>query len=558
MTDNPIVSDEWRRIRAIVLQRDGFVCQSCGQEVERAEADVHHLVPRSSGGTDHPSNLITLCDGCHAVRHPNLQGRLARRMIERWGLKLAKWLDRKHELDDIPESIGSAMRLLGASRFRDRQLDVIMAALRGESVLFVSPTGSGKSLCFQIPVLLKNGFGVVISPLKALMNSQVSGLTEKQIPATFINGDLDPDEKKIRYQWMRDQAVKFVFCTPERFDTDMVRPKEVAEIATARPQFLIVDEAHCIDRWGADFRPNYGRLGGVRRTLGSPPVLAFTATAGLPAQRRILHSLDIPDARVIVTGVDRPNIALARLPDLSDAERFRLIAELLGRLTSGRAMIFVPTVKVGNLVQSGLAGHDLDIPFYHSNMGTPNERDTLLGRFTGRLDPPLQTVICTNAFGMGLDLRDVRLVIHWQHPASIEDYLQEFGRAGRDGKPSVAVLFTRRTDDVKLLRFMAEKTIELARLDPETRDEALAAKREAIQQMSTRATSRNGCFRASIVEYFEGPRTSSRRSLAARIVNWIFSRSERVERISACCDHCDQVRSDSVGGWMEDVLDARR
>src|SRR5688572_25851859 len=121
------VEEDWRRVRAIVVARDGMVCQSCGEPCRPSETDVHHLIPRAAGGLDHPANLITLCDGCHAARHPNLQGALARRMIERWGLRLARWLDHRHELGDVDESLGAAMRLLGVARLRTPQLEVILA-----------------------------------------------------------------------------------------------------------------------------------------------------------------------------------------------------------------------------------------------------------------------------------------------------------------------------------------------------------------------------------------------------------------------------------------------
>lgn len=287
-------------------------------------------------------------------------------MIERWGLRLAKWLDRQHQLDRVDESLGATLRLLGATRFRTPQLEVVLAALRGESLLLVSATGSGKSLCFQVPILLSRGCGLVISPLKALMNQQVAALQAKKVPGTFINGDLGPREKEIRYQWLRDGAIKFLYCTPERFDPGMVRPTEVEEIARARPSYLVIDEAHCIDRWGKDFRPNYSRLGAVRTALGSPPVLAFTATAGVESQRRILESLGVPDARVVVTGVNRPNIKLARLENVDDELRYFTIVELLKAMPPGRAMLFVPTVKTGKELQERLRLVGIDLPFFHS------------------------------------------------------------------------------------------------------------------------------------------------------------------------------------------------
>src|SRR5690606_24117865 len=172
----------WREVRNIVLARDGHACRSCGNVCAQGEADVHHLIPRAAGGPDEASNLITLCDGCHAAHHPNLQGTLARRMIERWGLRLARALDYRHEVAGVDESLGAAMRLLGVSRLRPHQLEVVLAALRGESLLLVSATGSGKSLCFQLPILLTRGCGFVLSPLKALMSEQTGDLQRKKIP----------------------------------------------------------------------------------------------------------------------------------------------------------------------------------------------------------------------------------------------------------------------------------------------------------------------------------------------------------------------------------------
>jgi ATP-dependent DNA helicase RecQ len=474
-------------------------------------------------------------------------------MIERWGLKLARWLDRQHQLAGVDEAIGAAIRLLGVTRFRTPQLEVVLAALRGESLLLVSATGSGKSLCFQVPILLSRGCGFVISPLKALMHQQVAALTMRKIPSTFINGDLGPQEKDIRYRLLRDGAIKFLYCTPERFDPGMVRPTEVEELARTRPSYLVIDEAHCIDRWGNDFRPNYGRLGAVRTALGSPPVLAFTATAGVKSQRRILESLGVPDARVVVTGVNRPNIKLARLDEVKDELRYSLILELLNVMPTGRAMLFVPTVRAGKQLQDGLRSVGLEVPFFHSRMGTASDREMLLGRFTGRAAPPVNIVICTNAFGMGLDLPDVRLVIHLQHPASVEDYLQEFGRAGRDGAPSVAVLFTGVKDE-GLLRFMAEKTVEQANIDPATKGQTLNAKYRAIDDMRRVATARGACFRNAIVQYFGEVTSPHRGSLAVRIVDWLFSRSTTIRRTPLCCDRCDQVVVDNVTKWAAHVF----
>lgn len=546
-------SARWQEVRKVVLERDRHTCVSCGLKPDTGETDIHHLVPRSAGGLDDPGNLITLCDGCHAARHPNLQAGLARRTIERWGLRLAHWLDRQREIVHVDESLGAGLRLLGVQRFRHPQMEVVLAALRGESVLLVSATGSGKSLCFQLPILLSRGVGFVISPLKALMSQQVVALQSRQIPGSFINSDLGPDEKRMRYRLLGAGALKFLFCTPERFDPELVKPREIELLIRTRASFLVVDEAHCVDKWGNDFRPSYSRLGEVRRLLGNPPVLAFTATAGAASQQRILASLGVPDARVVVTGVNRPNIALARLAGVPAQQRFRLIAALLEQVQTGRAMLFVPTVRVGEQLRLGLKGLGLDVPFYHSQLGSANDRDLILGRFTGRLAPPAKVVICTNAFGMGLDVPDVRLVVHWQQPASMEDYLQEFGRAGRDGKPSLAVLFTA-PDDERLLQFMAEKTTASAVVAEDVRQALLEGRLDAIRTMRRYATASGACFRASIASYFGSGVTAKPPSLTLRVIGWLFERKRAVPQAQYCCDRCDAVSERNVVQWIAQIL----
>lgn len=550
MTEVP----DWLSIRAAVLERDRHRCVGCGHACSGSEAHVHHLIPRSAGGKDDPGNLITLCASCHAAHHPNLQVGLARRSIVRWAAKLAHILDRSREIGSLDESLEVVLRLLGITRLRPTQLDVILAALRGESVLFVSATGSGKTLCFQVPVLLEGGSAYVISPLKALMREQIADLQRKKIPGTFINSDLSSAEKKERYELLQRGMFRFFLCTPERFDPSVVPAEELDTLRRTNPRWLVVDEAHCIDRWGNDFRPNYGRLGEVRRRLGNPQVLAFTATAGREGQRRILESLSIPDARVVVTGVDRPNIALVRISlEQKDRRRFELIRDLIAAVGAGRSMIFVPSRRVGFAVQKQLASLGVNLEFYHAKHGTPNDRDLLLGRFTGRTEPPLNAVICTNAFGMGLDVPDVRLVIHWQPPSSVEDYLQEFGRAGRDGKPSVAVMFTAE-DDRSLPRFMAEKTVEATIPDAQRREELLEAKYRAIDEIVRMSQDHRKCFRAEIADYFGTARVARRKSLARRVIDWVFTRERNVQRATGCCDRCDRVTAENLVTWTTSVL----
>jgi len=223
--------------------------------------------------------------------------KLARRLLNWWAARLARWLIRVQLLPEDTDRLLLGLRVLGLDQFREGQLPVMLAALRRESLLAVMPTGSGKSACFQVPTLLQPGTSYVISPLKALMHDQVSGLQFRQISATFINSDLDREEKSLRYVLLERGTLKFLYLAPERLDPGEVRdPTEVERLLDHRPDFLVVDEAHYVDRWGDDFRPSYGRLAEVRRALGNPSLLAFTATAGKEAQQRILASLGASDA----------------------------------------------------------------------------------------------------------------------------------------------------------------------------------------------------------------------------------------------------------------------
>jgi ATP-dependent DNA helicase RecQ len=553
--------EHWEDTRLLVLARDEFKCVSCSTKLKSRDADVHHLLPRSMGGSDELSNLVTLCDGCHAAHHPNLAGGLARRALERWAIRLARWLDRDAGALEAGMNFGPVLRLFGVSHFRGGQLPIVLAALAGKSILVVSPTGSGKSLCFQIPALLRRGCSLVVSPLKTLMADQVSGLLRKKIPATYVNSALSKEEKEIRYDLVGVNAVKFLYLAPERF---FVKSRDERKaLAESEPEFLVVDEAHCVDAWGRDFRPEYGRLAEVRKALGSPPVLAFTATAGQAMQQRILASLGIEDAEVFVRGVDRPNIALVRW-EAAPSERHHEIAALL-RLpvfAGQKAMIFVPTAKVGQELQTDLRKTGLEIPFYHSKLGTEWDRQELLKRFQGESRPVVNHIICTNAFGMGLDVPDVRLVVHWQQPASVEDYLQEFGRAGRDGRQSVAVTFTEGARgsgrDTGLLRFMAEKTANSSGLDELSARSMLKQRFSQIEDLTTLLRSKE-CFRRSTVEYFEGPTVVPRQSLGIRILNWAFSREAAPRRFRYCCDACATVdrRHDKLSHHVKTIFEAK-
>ena len=501
---------------------------------------------------------MTLCDGCHAAHHPKLAGRLARRVLERWAVRLALWLDREGAISEASRNFGPVLRLFGLERFRNGQLPVVEAALSGQSVLVISPTGFGKTLCFQLPAVLREGVSVVVSPLKALMGEQVSALLRFKVPSTFINSDLDVDEKRLRYELLTNRSFKLLYAAPERFFVQ--NKSELQVLRSIRPAFLVIDEAHCIDQWGRDFRPEYGRLREVREALGSPPVLAFTAIAGVEMQERILASLGVDNARVFVRDVDRPNISLLRW-QASTTDRPKIIAQLcrLRLPTNGKVMIFVPTRTIGEALQKHLRERGLETPFYHSRLGSAWEREQLVKRFVGESQPSVDRIICTSAFGMGLDVSNVRMVIHWQHTSSVEDYLQEFGRAGRDGRPSVAVLLHNPnssrywSDDIRLLRFMAKKTVESAPIDK--RAEAFGHKVRQIEAMA-RLVGQDACFRRALVDYFAGSKIAARRSISTWLLEWVFADRGMVRKKAACCDACCQrtIRRRGQLGFVERAL----
>lgn len=544
MTRSPEQEPLWQEARKFTLGRDSQRCAEC---THAGDLHVHHLLPRREGGTDDPCNLITLCAGCHAARHPLLQVSLSRRRIEIWAIRIAQWFDSLGEIPEETERISLALRILGKDHLRDGQLEVVLAALRGESILVIRPTGSGKSLCFQLPAFLKPGTAYVISPLKALMTDQVLELQRMRIPATFINGDLSQDEKKLRLSLLDKKALQFLYLTPERFDPESgANLDDGVRLCRQAPNFLVVDEAHCVDRWGDDFRPSYGRLNHVREALHRPPVLAFTATAGVSAQKRILQSLGIPGAKVYLSGVNRPNIALIRHWPKSDQERFRITAHLIASVAGqGKTMIFVPTVKVGEAVREGMAAVGHTMPFFHRKLAT-QDRESLLGRFTGRHKPELDAIICTNAFGMGIDVPNVRVVIHWLQPESVEDYLQELGRAGRDGGRSLAVIF-KLSNDIGLRTWMVNHGAEPTQKPNPEAEGARARRHASIKELDgmLQQSSRK-CFRKQVTTYFEGeqPRKTSFAIglllVLLDLVAWLFHKKGQRNPAKAefCCDVC--------------------
>ncbi len=317
------------------------------------------------------------------------------------------------------------------SDFREGQEEIIEALLAKQDVVAVMPTGSGKSLCYQFPALLLDGVTLVVSPLIALMKDQVDGLTQNQIPATFINSTLTTFEQRQRIQEVRDRRYKLVYVAPERF-------RNVAFLEgmrSCRVALIAVDEAHCVSEWGHDFRPDYLRIRAAVSDLNRPPVAALTATATPEVRRDIVEQLGLQRPVILVTGFDRPNLSFQAREVRSEAEKMEVILALLrDKLETG--IIYASTRKNVETLSGGLKTYGYKAASYHAGMEM-DMRKSVQERF---MQGALPIVVATNAFGMGIDKAGLRFIVHYDVPGSLEAYYQEVGRAGRDGKPATCLL----------------------------------------------------------------------------------------------------------------------
>jgi ATP-dependent DNA helicase RecQ len=317
------------------------------------------------------------------------------------------------------------------SGFRRWQEEIIDTLLSRRDVVVVMPTGSGKSLCYQLPALLLDGVTLVISPLIALMKDQVDGLVHNQVPATFINSALTPFEQGQRLREIQQGRYKLVYIAPERFRN----PGFMEGIQSCRVSLFAVDEAHCVSEWGHDFRPDYLRLKGVVERLGHPPVAALTATATPDVRRDIITQLGLRQPIAFVAGFDRPNLRFQVKQVEGEEDKIDAILALLKNVAQ-RGIIYAATRKNVETVTGALQSRGYKAGSYHAGMEM-GSRKLVQDRF---MEGALPVVVATNAFGMGIDKADLRFVVHYDIPGSIEAYYQEVGRAGRDGKPATCLL----------------------------------------------------------------------------------------------------------------------
>ncbi|MBN2578203.1 MAG: RecQ family ATP-dependent DNA helicase [Pirellulales bacterium] len=337
----------------------------------------------------------------------------------------------------------------GLSAFRRGQKEVISTVLDGRDCLCVMPTGGGKSLCYQLPALALDGLTLVVSPLIALMKDQVDQMQALGLPVTLVNSTLPSAEQAERLERMAGGEFRLVYVSPERFRSG----RFLDAVRTRRVDLLAVDEAHCISQWGHDFRPDYTRLGYFRRLLGFPTTIALTATATDNVRRDIIEQLDLREPQTFITGFARPNLFYEVYATRGDRQKEERLAELL-RETPGPGIIYASTRRrAEEVAETVRSTTKLRVQVYHAGLLPAERRAAQEAFMQGRCD----VVAATNAFGMGIDKADVRFVVHYNIPGSLEAYYQEAGRAGRDGLPSRCLLFYCGAD-----RYIQEYFIESA------------------------------------------------------------------------------------------------
>lgn len=328
--------------------------------------------------------------------------------------------------------LASLQEHFGFTSFRPGQEEVVRSILGGKSTLAVMPTGRGKSLCFQLPALMHGGLTIVVSPLIALMKDQVDELMRRGISAAAINSAQSLSEQNEAFRKAERGELRFLYVAPERFKVRSF----MEMLPRLAPRHFVVDEAHCISQWGHDFRPDYLRLGRAIEASGARQVVAMTATATPDVQRDIVKQLGQPGVATFVAGFERPNLFFAVTPIKSDASREERIAELMRR-TDGSAIIYTASRKAAEEVGRILRREGVKAAVYHAGL----EHEARIRAQEAFMSGEISAIAATNAFGMGIDKPDIRLVVHYQMPGSIEAYYQEAGRAGRDGKPSRCELF---------------------------------------------------------------------------------------------------------------------
>ncbi|HWC75469.1 MAG TPA: RecQ family ATP-dependent DNA helicase [Gemmatimonadales bacterium] len=325
----------------------------------------------------------------------------------------------------------------GHPQFRVHQLKVLGPLLAGRNVLAVLPTGAGKSLCYQVPALMGGGLTIVVSPLISLMQDQVGALRRRGIAAAYLNSHLDLRQRRVVLESAITGQIVLLYCAPERLPS---LTRRLCDSGTPIA-LLAIDEAHCITEWGNEFRPLYRRIGVYRSRLGNPRTIALTGSATPATRADILRMLRISDAEIVVTSFDRLNLMFATQRIRDDRERFAIIRGRV-KTATGATLIYTPTRRLTELVARALLRTSIRAAPYHAGLSAGVRRRVL----RAFLSEQVNVIVATSAFGVGIDKSNVRQVLHWGPPQTLESYYQEAGRAGRDGRPSECLILWRRAD----------------------------------------------------------------------------------------------------------------
>jgi ATP-dependent DNA helicase RecQ len=377
---------------------------------------------------------------------------------------------------DLPSSL---KKHFGYDEFRPLQQEIVSDALAGRDVFALMPTGGGKSLCFQLPALLRDGLTIVVSPLISLMKDQVDALQTSGIAATFLNSALDRHEAVERLRGLNRGQYRMLYLAPERLMLDGFLERALNWNITQ----IAIDEAHCISEWGHDFRPEYRELKKLRRHLPDVPIMALTATATKRVRKDIVDQLHLDNARCYVASFNRPNLTYRVVPKSSPYEQ---VLTFIRSRPNESGIVYCASRKTADSLATKLNGDGVKAKPYHAGLEA-KERTKHQELF---LRDDARVITATIAFGMGINKPNVRFVIHHDLPKNIESYYQETGRAGRDGLPSECVLLFSASDVVKQRRFIEEKSEREQRIAQEQL-------RDTIHYAETR-----DCRRATLLKYF--------------------------------------------------------